>query len=99
MGSVSCRLLSEPPPALVSASPNVIGASLNVNVTVAVGWATFTSVLLIDTATVGVTVSTVKLGVLPPLPGLLLTSDQLLAVTPTWAVLISVLAAAVNSAV
>ena len=82
-----------PPTALVSARVNEVGASLNANVTVPVPLATFTSVLLIDTATVGVTVSTVKAAVLPPAPALPLPSCQVPAVTLTDAVLMSVLAA------
>jgi hypothetical protein len=61
--------------------------------------ATFTSVLLIDTAAVGVTVSTVKLAVLPPAPALPFPSCQEPAVTLTVALLMSVLAAPVKVAV
>ena len=67
---------SVPPVAVVSARVNEVGASPNVNVTGAVLRARFTSVLSIATATVGVTVSTVK-AVLPPVPGLPLPSCQL----------------------
>jgi hypothetical protein len=49
------------------ASVNDFGASLKVNVTVAVPLATLTSVLLIPTLTVGVTESTVNVA-LPPTP-------------------------------
>ena len=44
-----------PPTALVAVSENAAGASLNTNVTVPVSLATFTSVLSIDSDTVGVT--------------------------------------------
>jgi hypothetical protein len=54
----------------VSAKVNETGASPNVNFTVPVPSAAFTSVLSIDTETVGVTVSTVKVAVLPPMPAL-----------------------------
>ena len=61
---------------------------------------TLTSLLLIVTATVGVTVSTVKLPVLaPPVPALPLISCQLLALTLTEPLLMSVPALAVKVAV
>jgi hypothetical protein len=92
-------LLSAPPVALVSARLKPVGASLNVNVTLPVGFARFTSVLSIETATVGVTLSTVNGVVLPLAPGLPFPSCQLPAVTATAALPMSVLAAPVNVAV
>ena len=61
--------------------------------------ATLTSWLLIETATVGVTVSTTKLPVAPPVPALPLASDQLAPVTLTEPLLMSVPALAVKVAV
>ena len=58
-----------------------------------------TSELLVVTVTVGVTVSTTKLPVAPPVPGLPLASDQLLALTLTEPLLMSVPALAVKVAV
>jgi hypothetical protein len=70
-----------------------------VKVMVAVGSARLTSLLLVVTLTVGVMVSTVKLGVLPARPGLPLISCQLFAVTDTFALLMLVSAFAVKVAV
>ena len=61
-----------------------MGASLKAKLTVAVGAATLTSLLLIETEAVGVTVSTVKLPAAgAAVPALPLFSCQLLAVTLT----------------
>ena len=68
---------SVPPVAVVSAKVNEVGASLKLKVIVAVLWATVTSVLLVATATVGVTVSTMKAVLVAPVPGLPLSSCQL----------------------
>ena len=99
MASTIARLLSTPPVAVVSPSTKLVGASLKAKLTVAVGAATLTSLLLIETATVGVTVSTTIFVVEPPVPGLPLASDQLAPVTLTEPLLMSVPALAVKVAV
>ena len=66
---------------LVSARLKSVGASLKLKVIVAVLCARLTSVLLVVTVTVGVTVSTTKVPVLPPVPGLPLASCQVLSTT------------------
>jgi hypothetical protein len=86
------KLLSEPSAEVTSLSVKSVGDSMNVKVTVAVEWATLMWVLSIDAVTVGVTVSTVNGAVLSPAPALPFTSCHEPAVTPTEAVLMSVLA-------
>ena len=86
MLSTSIRLLNTPPLAVVSARvKEEPGASLKMKPIVAVLCARLTFVLSVVTETVGVTVSTMKSPVLPPLPGLPLFSVQLPAMTLTTA--------------
>ena len=89
MASTITRLESTPPVAEVLVRVKSVGASLKVKWTVEVLAATLTSWLSIVTATVGVTVSTVKLPVAPAVPALPLFSCQLVS-TETSAVLMSV---------
>ena len=83
MASTEVRLLSVPSAVVMSAAVKLVGASLKAKLMVAEPSLTLTSeLLLIETATVGVTVSTVKL-VEPPDPALPLFSCQLAPVTLT----------------
>jgi hypothetical protein len=104
VGSTWTRWLSEPPVAVVSASRETsdvrsAGASLNANVTVAVVWARSRLARSIETATAGVTVSTVNGAVLPPNPAMSPGPCQLPAIIVTVASAMSMPGDAVKVAV
>ena len=98
MASTITRLLSVPPTAEVLPRVKSVGASLKVNVTVAVLAARLTSLLSTATAAVGVTVSTTKAVLVAPVPRLPLSSCQVLS-TLTEPLAMSVPALAVKVAV